>query len=437
MRISVCGLGYVGAVCAACFANEGHRVIGVDIKKEKVDAINQGISPIVEPGLEEVIERSIKSGNLYAIQDLRKAIEDSELSFVAVGTPSRDNGALDLTSVKRVLAEIGEALRRTEEFHTVVIRSTILPGTMETVVIPTLEKISKKRAGKDFAAVFNPEFLREGFALNDFYNPPFVIIGENDKQGGVLERLWKSMPINVSIYRVKLKLAEMLKYTNNAFHGLKVVFANEIGSICKNLGVDSHKLMELFVQDTKLNISPHYLKPGFAFGGSCLPKDIKALTYLAKALDIEVSVLNHIIQSNELQIKRALQLILKTGRQKIGILGLSFKAETDDLRESPMVILTEYLLGKGKKIMIYDRNVNLSRLIGRNKEYIQEKLSHITDLLKKSLEEVVQNSEVLVIGTKNGEFKEICKNIQDKIIIDLVRIIEPKETINKYIGVSW
>ncbi|GAI44274.1 unnamed protein product, partial [marine sediment metagenome] len=260
-----------------------------DIKKEKVDAIKQGISPIVEPGLEEVIEKSIKTGNLYAIQDLKKAIEDSELSFVAVGTPSRDNGALDLTSVKRVLTEIGEALRSTKEFHTVVVRSTILPGTMETVVIPTLEKTSKKRVGKDFAAVFNPEFLREGSALNDFYNPPFIIIGEDDKQGGALEKLWKSMPINASIYRVKLKLAEMLKYTNNAFHGLKVVFANEIGSICKDLGVDSHKLMELFVQDTKLNISPHYLKPGFAFGGSCLPKDIKALTYLAKALDIEVS----------------------------------------------------------------------------------------------------------------------------------------------------
>lgn len=436
MRISVCGLGYVGTVCAACFANEGHRVIGVDIRKEKVDAINRGISPITEPGLEKIIEKSIKPGNLYATQDLKKAVEDSELSFITVGTPSKDNGALDLTAVKRVLTEIGEALRR-KKFHTIVVRSTILPGTMETVVIPILEKTSKKRAGKGFAAVFNPEFLREGSALNDFYDPPFIIIGENDKQGDVLEELWKNMPVNAPIYRVKLKLAEMLKYTNNAFHGLKVVFANEIGNICKTLGIDSHKLMKLFVQDAKLNISPHYLKPGFAFGGSCLPKDIRALTYLAKTLDIEVSVLNHIIQSNELQIKRVLQLILKTGRQRIGILGLSFKAETDDLRESPMVILTEYLLGKGKKIMIYDKNVNLSRLIGKNKEYIQDKLSHIGNLLKKSLEEVVQNSEVLVIGTRNKEFKGMCKNTQDKIIIDLVRIIEPGETTNKYIGISW
>lgn len=438
MNISIFGLGYVGSVCTVCFAKEGHRVIGVDIKKEKVDAFCRGESSIVEPGLTEITKKSVEAGNICATQDIQKAVLNSEISFVCVGTPAKDDGSLDTFFLKRVLNEIGEVLREKKGNHVVVIRSTILPGTTESVVIPTLEETSGKKAGSDFEVVFNPEFLREGCALNDFYCPPFIILGQVDnRECTVLKNLWRSMPIDAPIYNVTVRVAEMIKYTCNSFHALKITFANEIGNLCKALDIDSHKVMNIFVQDTKLNLSSCYLKPGFAFGGSCLPKDTRALTYLAKSLNIETLVLDQILRSNQLQIKKALHLILRTGKQKVGIFGLSFKSGTDDLRESPMVILAEYLLGKGKQLKIYDENVNLQRITGGNKEYIEHRIPYLIKFLEDSLEKVLQDSEVLVIGLKYRKLKGLLKKTKGKIVIDLVRILEPGEVSGEYIGIVW
>ncbi len=437
MRLSVFGLGYVGCVSAACFAAEGHEVTGVDVNSTKVEIINSGRSPIVEAGVGDLINAMVEAGRLRATSDTAAAIRDSELSLVCVGTPSQSNGSLELSYVKRVCEEIGAALSSKSERHIVVIRSTMLPGTIDKVVVPTLEASSGKKAGQDFGVCINPEFLREGTSLKDFHAPPFTLIGADEESVAEAVRgLYAG--IDAPLFVTGIRAAEMVKYTCNCFHALKVSFANEIGNICKGLGIDSHEVMDVFCQDTKLNLSPYYLKPGFAFGGSCLPKDLRAITYKAKELDVEVPVLSSILPSNRQQIERAVSMILATGRKRIGVLGFSFKAGTDDLRESPMVTLIETLIGKGMQLAIYDRDVSLARLFGANKEYIEREIPHISQLMRSSVMEVLESSEVLIIGNKAAEFRAIEGRLKEgQKVIDLVRLFENRASDDEYQGICW
>jgi GDP-mannose 6-dehydrogenase len=435
MRLSIFGLGYVGCVSAACFAEQGRRVIGVDPNTSKVEAINSGRSPIVEPGVENLISMAVREQKILATTDVASAILESEVSLICVGTPSNQNGSLDLSYMKRVCQQIGEALKDKRGFHIVAVRSTMLPGTIDTTVIPTLESHSGKRAGRDFGVAINPEFLREGTSINDFNNPPFTLIGaESEETAAPLGRLYAHL--RAPILMVGIREAEMVKYACNAFHALKVTFANEIGMICQSLGVDSHRVMEVFCQDTKLNLSSYYLKPGFAFGGSCLPKDLRALTHKAKEVDLSVPLLNSILASNHQQIERAVDMILCTGFKKVGVLGLSFKTKTDDLRESPIVTLVERLIGKGLKLSIYDREVELARLFGANKEFIENEIPHISSLMRKEISDVVEAAEVIIIGKRDEEFRAIAE-ASNRMIIDLVRLIERREERGNYRGICW
>lgn len=436
MKLSIFGLGYVGCVSAACFARDGHDVIGVDVNPVKVEIVNSGRSPIVEAGVGELINEMVSAGRLRATIHSAPAVTASEVSLVCVGTPSQPNGSLDLAYVKRVCEEIGEALAAKTQYHIVVIRSTMLPGTIADVVTPALEASSRKKAGRDFGICINPEFLREGSSLKDFAAPPFTLIGANEERVAAAVRgLYVS--VDAPVHVVDIKAAEMVKYACNCFHALKVSFANEIGNICKSLDIDSHEVMRIFVQDTKLNLSPYYLKPGFAFGGSCLPKDLRAINYKAKEVDVEVPVLSAILPSNRLQIDRARDMVLRTGKKRLGILGFSFKAGTDDLRESPMVTLIESLLGKGFDLAIYDRDVSLARLFGANKEYIEREIPHISRLMRGSIKEVLDHSDVLIIGNKASEFENIESELEDQIVIDLVRMFEEKVSEGSYQGLCW
>ncbi len=437
MKISVFGLGYVGAVSAACFAKEGNEVVGVDVSHTKVDIINSGNSPIVEEGINELINQMVAEKMLRATTDTNEAIENSDVSLVCVGTPSNDNGSLKLDYVKRVSQEIGAAISKKARRHVVVMRSTMLPGTIESLVKPTLEVYSDKKAGTDFDVCINPEFLREGTSIKDFYAPPFTLIGaDSDEAGEILKRLYAK--IEAPLYITSVKAAEMVKYSCNCFHGLKVSFANEIGNICKELGIDSHEVMEVFCKDTKLNLSPYYLKPGFAFGGSCLPKDLRALQYKAKELDVKVPVLEAALASNLLQIERAVQMITKTGKKKVGVLGFAFKAGTDDLRESPVVTIIERLIGKGYDIKLYDREVSVAKLVGANKEYIEREIPHISNLMADDIDEVLEHSEVILIGNPAKEFKEIePKLTNEQMVVDLVRIFGSRTSDANYHGICW
>lgn len=437
MRLSVFGLGYVGCVSAACFAREGHVVVGVDVNPTKVAIINDAKTPIVEAGMGELIGEMVQSGRLRATVDSANAVKNSEFSLVCVGTPSRANGSLDLTHVTRVCSDIGEALKEKDDRHVIVIRSTMLPGTIQDVVVPALESASGKKSGRDFGVCINPEFLREGTSLKDFYAPPFTLIGADDELlAGKVSELYAG--IDAPLFVIGTKAAEMVKYTCNCFHALKVSFANEIGNICKALGIDSHEVMDVFCRDTKLNLSPYYLKPGFAFGGSCLPKDLRAVAYKAKELDVEVPVLSSIMISNRLQIERSVEMVLNTGCKRIGVLGFSFKEGTDDLRESPMVTLIETLLGKGMQLSIYDRDVSLARLFGANKEYIEREIPHISKLMRGSIADVLENSEVLIVGNKSAEFRGVEKQLHDnQILIDLVRLFEGRTSDEQYRGICW
>ena len=438
MKLSVFGIGYVGCVSAACFAKGGHDVTGVDLNATKVEIINSGKSPIVEAGIEELIGAMVAAGRLRATTSSVDAVTNSELSLVCVGTPSNTNGSLDLDHVKHVCEEIGAALKLKQERHTVVIRSTMLPGTVESLVVPTLEASSGKLAGTDFGVCINPEFLREGSSLKDFNAPPFTLIGADDPQTASLVRELYS-DIQAPLFVTALKTAEMVKYACNCFHALKVSFANEIGNICKAVGIDSHEVMHVFSQDTKLNLSPYYLTPGFAFGGSCLPKDLRAINYKAKQVDVEVPVLAAILPSNRLQIERAVEMVLQTKKKRVGVLGFSFKAGTDDLRESPMVTLIETLIGKGLQLAIYDRDVSLAKLFGANKQYIEREIPHISQLMRGSIAEVLDDAEVLVVGNKASEFREISGKVRaDQVVIDLVRLFENDQTIDgSYQGICW
>jgi GDP-mannose 6-dehydrogenase len=437
-RISVFGLGYVGCVSAACFARAGNQVTGVDVSAAKVDMINGGSSPVVEPDVAGVVAAAVREGRLRATTDAAAAVNETDLSFVCVGTPSRGNGSLDLQHVVRVCEQIGEALRGKDGRHTVVIRSTILPGSTEEVVRPALEKASGKRSGTGFGLVMNPEFLREASSLRDFYDPPFTIIGTDNRAAGEqVAALYQE--IDAPVHIVDFKAAEMVKYACNAFHGLKVAFANEIGNVAKALGIDSHVVMDIFCQDTKLNISPYYLKPGFAFGGSCLPKDLRAISYRARQLDVPTPVLEATLESNRLQIERGIAMALAPGNRRIGVLGMSFKAGTDDLRESPIVRVIEALIGKGMELRIYDADVSRSRLLGANREYIEREVPHIWDLVKPTMEEVIRESDTILIGNPSQEFRQLGRwTGKRKVVVDLVRIAEPNGVADvDYRGIAW
>jgi GDP-mannose 6-dehydrogenase len=437
LRIAVFGLGYVGCVSAACFSSEGHDVVGVDVNQEKVDIINSGKSPIVESGLEEKIGSSRQSEKLHAMTDYKKAIQNSDISLVCVGTPSQKNGNVTMDYIYRVAEQVGEALKKSNHFHVFVIRSTVPPGTLNKS-LQIISEVSGKKPGKDFGGCSNPEFLREGSALKDFYNPPYTVVGETDpKSGDLVTEIYSS--IDAPLIRTEVGVAEMIKYANNVFHAVKVVFGNEIGTVCKKYNVDSHKLMEIFCQDTKLNISPYYLKPGFAFGGSCLPKDVRGLTYLAKSNDLSLPLIDSLIASNKVHVHRAVDMVLSHDKKRIGILGISFKGNTDDLRESPMVDVVEALLGKGYDVRIYDRNVHLAKLFGANKEYINNKIPHISNLMVENIGDILEHSELLIIGNKNKEFEEIVKFLDDRyIIIDLVRILKDTDSVkSNYDGICW
>lgn len=437
MRISVMGLGYVGVVSAACLARAGHDVIGIDPEQVKVDLVNAGQSPIVEKDIGEIIREQVAAGRLRAAVDIAGAARDSDLFFVCVGTPSLANGGLDVSYVRRVCEQIGGELREHAGAPVVAIRSTMLPGTVREVVVPALEAHSGKRAGVDFGVCINPEFLREGSAVYDYDHPPKTVIGElGPSSGDALAKLYADTP--GPLIRTDLETAEMVKYADNCWHALKVGFANEVGNVCKKLGVDGHRVMDIFCQDTKLNISPSYLKPGFAFGGSCLPKDLRALLYKAKTLDLSLPILGAILPSNQQQIAMGVQAVVDKGQKAVGILGFSFKAGTDDLRESPVVELTERLLGKGYDLRIYDRSVSIASIRGANRDYILNHIPHISRLMVPSISDVLGHARTIVIGNAAPEFRDVPQRLaHGQSIIDFVRIGEARSIAGVYEGICW
>lgn len=442
MNLAIFGLGYVGVVSAACLARDGHRVVGVDPNPVKTGLVNSGQSPIIEPGLEDLIPAAVSSGRLTAGSDVGAAVDHAELMLVCVGTPGQGNGSLDLGFVRRVCQEIGAALRQTSSYKVVVIRSTMLPGSMASVVIPSLEESSGKSAGHDFGVCINPEFLREGSAIYDYDHPPKTLIGASDERAAApLRALYGHLEAPLLV--TDLATAEMAKYADNSWHALKVTFANEMGRICKAVGVDSRKLMGLFCEDRKLNVSSAYLRPGFAFGGSCLPKDVRALAYHGRSLDVDTPVLSAILASNRVHIDHALSMIYATGKRRVGLMGLSFKEGTDDLRESPIVTLAERLIGKGFELHIFDRNVKLASLVGANKDYILNHIPHIGRLLVAEPATLFDNADVIVMATGEKDFGEIVgRHRRDQPVIDLVgtwELSDGQDTPDRgrYEGIAW
>jgi GDP-mannose 6-dehydrogenase len=437
LKISVFGLGYVGTVSAACLANQGHEVIGVDPIRTKLDLINHGQSPIIEADIGEIISSVVPRGNLRATDDSAEAVLSTDLSFICVGTPSQPNGNLDLRYIRRVSEEIGAALKIKKDWHAVAIRSTVLPGTVRKIVIPILEETSGKSAERGFGVCHNPEFLREGSAVRDFNAPPKTVIGQLDARSGEMLAGLYSL-LDAPLVRTELEISEMVKYVDNSWHALKIGFANEIGNLSKAFGVDSHAVMDIFCQDRKLNISCAYLVPGFAFGGSCLPKDLRALAYQARVHDLETPILGSILLSNEVQVRRGIELILKTGRRRIGFLGVSFKAGTDDLRESPLIEVIEWLIGKGYDLCIYDRNVRMASLNGANRDFILNHIPHISRLMVDSMDAVLDDAETIVIGNNDPEFRQVPGRMRDcQVMVDFVRIADRRGEDRKYDGICW
>ena len=437
MKVSIFGLGYVGTVSAGCLAEDGHEVIGVDPVQTKVDMINSGLSPIIEANIGEIIRSNVQAGRLRATQDQVRAIRETELSFVCVGTPSQTNGNLDLTYIRRVCEHIGQALKEKAAWHAVVIRSTILPGTMQKIVIPTLEGHSGKKAGPDFGVCHNPEFLREGSGVKDFESPPKTVIGELDQASGdMLVTLYRK--IEAPLIRTDLETAEMVKYVDNCWHALKIGFANEIGNLCKAFEIDAHKVMDIFCQDKKLNISRAYLLPGFAFGGSCLPKDLRAVCYQAKIHDLDLPIITSILSSNEMQVTRGLQLIMAKGHKRIGVLGISFKAGTDDLRESPLIEVIERLIGKGYDVRICDKNVRMASLVGANRDFILNRIPHISKLMVDGIDTVLDHAQTVVIGNNDPDFRNVFARLRDdQVVVDFARVTDSRSKNGNYDGICW
>ena len=437
MKISIFGLGYVGCVSAACFCDLGHEVWGVDIDGSKVDFLRRGQSPIIEKDLPELIAKYAETGTLHATTSVTEAIAATDISLVCVGTPSLDSGALNTDYVRRVASEMGAAFKDNPRPHTVVVRSTLLPGTTRRILLPLLEECSGKKEGEGFFLAYNPEFLREGSALRDFYEPPKIVVGADRLETAeAAAKLYENIP--APLFLTCIEEAEMVKYADNVFHAVKIVFANEMGAIAKSLGVDSHRVMDMFVADTKLNLSPYYLKPGFAFGGSCLPKDVRALAWRAHELNVKAPLLASLMDSNREHISRAVKSVLAFKKKKIGLLGLAFKAGTDDLRESPMVELVETLLGKGCQIKIYDKNVSLARLVGSNKRFIEGVLPHLAELLCHGADEVLEHGDVIIVGTPDPEFPPLLERRRPgQVVFDLVRIVPQPPAYDGYHGFCW
>jgi GDP-mannose 6-dehydrogenase len=438
MKISVFGLGYVGCVSAACLASQGHEVVGVDVNPTKIDLITRGQAPLVEERIGELTAEVVRSGALRATADIAAAVAATDISLICVGTPSAPSGNMSTEYLERVAEQIGTALADQGRWHTVVFRSTMLPGTCTDLLVPILEKASGLTAGVDFGVAVNPEFLREGSSVRDFFAPPKTVIGEFDtRSGDMVASLYAGLPGEV--FRVPIPVAEMAKYADNSFHGLKIAFANEIGAVCRVLGIDSHQMMDVFLADRKLNISPAYLRPGFAFGGSCLPKDLRGLVYAARRADVSLPLLSHVLPSNEEHLKRAFDLVAATGKRRIGLFGLSFKPGTDDLRESPLVELAERLLGKGYDLRIYDENVTVSRLMGANREFIEGHLPHLGELLADSVDDVLDHADVCVIGCKDPAVLAALDTAGDRTIIDLVRLPDAgqRRANPRYFGLGW
>ena len=437
MKISIFGLGYVGCVSLGCLAQEGHKVIGVDTNAEKVATLNKGIAPIIEAQIGEVIAKQQQAGHIQATLDGQLAARETDVSFICVGTPSTHNGHLDYHAIFQVAKEIAKGIRDKNSFQTIVIRSTVLPGTNQKASA-LIEKHSNRKANRDFAVVSNPEFLREGTAVHDYYTPPYTLIGTDSPQAvEVMREIYRS--IEAPFISTQVNVAEMMKFVSNSFHAFKITFANEVGNICKSLGIDTHKLMEIFCLDTKLNLSGYYLKPGFAYGGSCLPKDLKALITMAHDFYLTSPVLENIDRSNEHQKQHVFDQIIQMGKKKIGFLGLSFKAGTDDLRYSPIVDIMERLIGKGFKISIFDRNVQLAQLIGANKEYILNKIPLISHFITDDPSQLINESEIIIVTNKENEFAEILAQVpENKTIFDLVNLDFPNRGTRKnYIGLAW
>lgn len=435
MKISMFGLGYVGCVGAACLAKLGHHVIGNDVSENKVNLLNQGKPTIIEADIDELCKEAHDKGLIEATMDYHYAVHKSEISFIVVGTPSSKEGHLNLNYIYGVARQIGEAMADKDDFHIVAIRSTVLPGTNKKVG-EIIEEASGKKRGEAFTVVSNPEFLREGTAVKDYMNPPLTLIGtDSEVAEAKFRELYKDIP--GEFISTDIEVAEIMKYVNNTYHGLKIVFANEVGNICKALGIDSHKVMDIFCKDKQLNISPYYFKPGFAYGGSCLPKDSKALRTLAHDLYVDVPVINAINPSNELQKKNAIDIIESKGKRKVGILGLSFKSGTDDLRCSPIVDVAEVLLGKGYEIRIYDKNVRISQLTGTNADFIAAKIPHLHQIITDDLDAVCSECDVLVVTNKEPEFAVVPEKYPHKVIVDLVRQFEELDYEGNYEGISW
>lgn len=438
MDISIFGLGYVGTVSLGCLARDGHRVIGVDLDMTKQALIRAGQSPIIEEGLQELIAGGVASGRIEVTDDIVEAVHSTDLSFVCVGTPALANGGQDLSAIKRLSWQLGDALKTKHGHHLVVIRSTVFPGTVEEVIQPLLETHAGKRSGVDFSLCFQPEFLREGSSIHDYDHPPYTIVGaESAHVVHIMRTIFGHLPC--AFIATSIRTAEMLKYVCNMFHALKVTFANEVGRLCQALGINPHEVMDLVCRDTQLNISPAYLKPGFAFGGSCLPKDLRAMLYMAKTYDVSVPMLAGILPSNQLHIEHALNTVLATGKKNIGMLGLSFKSGTDDLRESPLVVMAERFIGKGLHLRIYDPEVQLSRLVGANKRFIEESISHIALLMTESCEELVAWADIIIVGLTNKALLDVLyqQTREQQLILDLVKIPHREKLRGQYRGLCW
>lgn len=437
MNISVFGLGYVGTVCAACLADQGHTVVGVDVSPEKLDILRSGRSPIVEKDIDALVGRGVSEGRLRVTSDAREAVATTDLSLVCVGTPSRSNGSLDVSAVETVVQQISTAIAAKGRYHSVVIRSTVLPGTVRERLLPLLEKGTGGSVGTAFGLASNPEFMREGSAVADFRNPPKTVIGEIDaRTADLLAELYGNLPAH--LFRAPLEIAELAKYADNVWHALKVAFGNEIGTLCKTLDIDSHALMEIFCSDTKLNISPTYLKPGFAFGGSCLPKDTRALAHFCVSRDIDAPIIANVLPSNKRLVERGVDWILETGAKKIAFLGFSFKAGTDDLRESPYLTVIEQLIGKGCSIRIFDKNVELARLLGANKQFLYQVIPHIAELMVESLDEVLEDAEIVVMTANAPEYIRVLETMKpEQKLLDFARLPGAEILGERYDGFLW
>lgn len=437
-RISIFGLGYVGAVSLACLARDGHEITGVDVDPDKLELLRAGCAPVIETGIQELMRAVVRGGAVNITSSVREAILATDVSFVCVGTPAGSNGNQDLTAIKRVAEQIGAVLPEKDLRHLVVIRSTVRPGTVEEILQPIIEASSGLKAGRDFSLCFQPEFLREGTSINDYDNPPLTVIGAQDEYATqVLRTVFGHLPCE--FVQTSIRTAEMLKYACNAFHAVKVTFANEVGRISQAAGVDPHEVMKLLCMDRQLNISSAYLRPGYAFGGSCLPKDLKAMLYLAKRADVELPMLAHILSSNTAHIEHAVQRVLDSGKRSVGLIGLSFKAGTDDLRESPLVITAERFIGKGLDLSIFDPAVQVARLIGSNRRFIEESIPHLASLMTDDLRALVRRSDVLIVAMTTPEvLNALAMNTSpDQLLIDMVGLPDPAAQHARYEGVCW